>query len=117
ALGHLLPAAEAAATAHRLHVAAGQRAAAKRTLVLARELQDECGGARTPLTDLTGSEASLTPRELQVAKLVAAGLSGRAVAARLDLSLRTVNNHLGRVYAKLGVSGRNALERVLGDGL
>ncbi|MEV0586090.1 helix-turn-helix transcriptional regulator [Nonomuraea sp. NPDC050310] len=114
ALGHLLPAAEAAATAHRLHVAAGRRAAAKRTLVLARELQDECDGARTPLTDLTTSEASLTPRELQVARLIASGLSGRAVAARLGLSLRTVNNHLGRVYAKLGVSGRNALERVLG---
>ncbi|WP_233507245.1 helix-turn-helix transcriptional regulator, partial [Spongiactinospora gelatinilytica] len=114
ALGHLLLAAEAAATAHRLHAAAGQRTAAKRALVLARELQDECGGARTPLTDLTGSQATLTPRELQVAKLIAAGLSGRAVAARLGLSLRTVNNHLGRVYAKLGVSGRNALERVFG---
>ncbi|RBQ15093.1 hypothetical protein DP939_37465 [Spongiactinospora rosea] len=116
ALGHLLLAAEAAATAHRLHAAAGQRTPAKRALVLARELQDECDGARTPLTDLTGSQATLTPRELQVAKLVAAGLSGRAVAARLGLSLRTVNNHLGRVYAKLGVSGRNALERVFGGG-
>ncbi|MEV7964496.1 helix-turn-helix transcriptional regulator, partial [Sphaerisporangium sp. NPDC088356] len=112
-MGHLLSAAEAAATAYRLHVGAGRRTAAKNALVFARELLAECGGARTPLTDLTGSEASLTPRELQVAKLIAAGLPGRAVADRLDLSLRTVNNHLGRVYAKLGVSGRHALAQVL----
>ncbi|MEW9532580.1 LuxR C-terminal-related transcriptional regulator [Microbispora sp. NPDC049125] len=113
-IGHTLPAAEAAATAYRLHVAAGRSAAAKNALVFAREVLADCGGARTPLTDLTGSEASLTPRELQVAKLTAAGLSGRAVAGRLGLSLRTVNNHLGRVYAKLGVSGRQALAHVLG---
>lgn len=112
-LGHLLPAAEAAATAYRLHARAGRRTLAKNTLVRARELLTECGGARTPLTVLTGSEASLTPRELQVAKLIAAGLSGRAVANRLGLSLRTVNNHLGRVYAKLGVSGRHALSQIL----
>ncbi|MEO3859331.1 LuxR C-terminal-related transcriptional regulator [Acrocarpospora sp. B8E8] len=114
-LGHLLPAAEAAATAYRLHVREGRRTAAKNTLALARELLAECGRARTRLTDLTGSEASLTPRELQVAKLVAAGLSGRAVADRLGLSLRTVNNHLGRIYVKLGVSGRQALADVLGQ--
>lgn len=111
--GHLLHAAEAAATAHGLHAAAGRRTAAKAALAFARELLAECGGARTPLTDLTGSGASLTPRELQVAKLIAAGLSARAVANRLDLSLRTVNNHLGRAYAKLGVSGRDALAQVL----
>ncbi|MEU7746686.1 LuxR C-terminal-related transcriptional regulator [Nonomuraea sp. NPDC049158] len=115
-LGHLLPAAEAAATAHRLHAGARRRTAAKAALVFARELLTECDGARTPLTDLTGAlEVSLTPRELQVAKLTAAGLPSRAVADRLGLSLRTVNNHLGRVYAKLGVSGRDALAQVLGQ--
>ncbi|GIH67927.1 helix-turn-helix transcriptional regulator [Sphaerimonospora thailandensis] len=113
-IGHPLPAAEAAAAAYRLHAAAGRRTAAQKALVFAREALAECGGARTPLTDLTGSEASLTPRELQVAQLTAAGLSGRAVADRLGLSLRTVNNHLGRVYAKLGVSGRHVLAQVLG---
>ncbi|MEV1244094.1 LuxR C-terminal-related transcriptional regulator [Nonomuraea sp. NPDC049750] len=115
-LGHLLPAAEAAATAHRLHAGARRRTAAKAALVFARELLTECDGARTPLTDLAGTlDVSLTPRELQVAKLTAAGLPGRAVADRLGLSLRTVNNHLGRVYAKLGVSGRDALAQVLGQ--
>ncbi|MFC4586150.1 LuxR C-terminal-related transcriptional regulator [Sphaerisporangium corydalis] len=112
-MGHLLFAAEAAATAYRLHAGAGRHTSAKNALVFARELLAECGGARTPLTDLTGSEASLTPRELQVAKLIATGLSGRAVANRLGLSLRTVNNHLGRVYTKLGVSGRHTLAQVL----
>ncbi|MGW0480273.1 LuxR C-terminal-related transcriptional regulator [Nonomuraea sp. NPDC003214] len=114
--GHLLHAAEAAATAHRLHARAGRRTAAKTALAFARERLAECGAVRTPLTDLTGSEASLTPRELQIAKLVTAGLPAREVAGRLGLSLRTVNNHLGRVYAKLGVSGRHGLAQVLGSG-
>ncbi|NUT45247.1 MAG: helix-turn-helix transcriptional regulator, partial [Thermoactinospora sp.] len=115
ALGHLLPAAECAATAYRLHSAAGRPVDAKPALALARELLTECDGARTPLTDLSGSRGTLTPRELQVAKLIAAGMPGRSVAVRLGLSLRTVNNHLGRVYVKLGISGRDGLAAALDD--
>ncbi|WP_157523148.1 helix-turn-helix transcriptional regulator [Herbidospora cretacea] len=113
-LGHTLAGAECAATSYRLLVAAGRRTAATNAQTLARELLADCGGARTPQSDLSGGETTLTPRELQVAKLVASGLTGRAVADRLELSLRTVNNHLGRVYTKLGVSGRQALAQVLG---
>ncbi|WP_049570319.1 helix-turn-helix transcriptional regulator [Nonomuraea sp. SBT364] len=112
--GHLLHAAEAAATAHRLHARAGRRTAARNALAFARERLAECGGVRTPLTDLTGGEATLTPRELQIAKLISAGLPAREVAGRLGLSLRTVNNHLGRAYGKLGVSGRHGLAQALG---
>ncbi|WP_157518602.1 helix-turn-helix transcriptional regulator [Herbidospora mongoliensis] len=112
-LGHMLAGAECAATSYRLLVAAGRRTAAKNAQALATELLADCGGARTPQSELSGGETALTPRELQIAKLVVSGLSGRAVAERLDLSLRTVNNHLGRVYTKLGVSGRQALADVL----
>ena len=44
-----------------------------------------------------------------VAVLAARGLSSRQIAAQLTLSVRTVDNHLGRIYAKLGVSSRAAL--------
>jgi DNA-binding NarL/FixJ family response regulator len=53
----------------------------------------------------TGSD-DLSPRELEVLELVAAGLTNEAIAARLVLSVRTVERHLSNVYAKLGVSGK-----------
>jgi DNA-binding CsgD family transcriptional regulator len=45
--------------------------------------------------------------------LAAAHTSSREIAARLALSVRTVDNHLGRVYAKLGVSTRAQLAALL----
>jgi DNA-binding CsgD family transcriptional regulator len=58
----------------------------------------------------------LTQREREVAALAAAGLGNRAISERLFVSLRTVENHLQRIYDKLGVAGRQelsaALERV-----
>jgi ATP/maltotriose-dependent transcriptional regulator MalT len=50
----------------------------------------------------------LTPRELEVIRLVAAGCSNRAIAARLVLSEKTVARHLANIYAKLGISSRAA---------
>lgn len=49
---------------------------------------------------------ALTDREREVLTLVAAGLSNKAIAARLYLSVRTVEGHLGSLYAKLGVRSR-----------
>jgi len=50
--------------------------------------------------------AELSPRELEVMELVAAGLTNEAIAGRLTLSVRTVERHLSNVYAKLRVSGK-----------
>ncbi len=52
--------------------------------------------------------AELSPRELQVLELVAAGLTNEAIAQRLVLSIRTIEHHLSSVYSKLGVSGTAA---------
>jgi DNA-binding CsgD family transcriptional regulator len=51
---------------------------------------------------------SLSPRELEVLELVATGSNNEEIAARLFLSVRTVERHLSNVYAKLGVSGKAA---------
>jgi DNA-binding CsgD family transcriptional regulator len=54
---------------------------------------------------------SLTHAELRVARLVALGLSNRAVAERLVLSPHTVDTHLRHVFAKLSVRSRVQLTR------
>jgi DNA-binding CsgD family transcriptional regulator len=50
----------------------------------------------------------LTPRELQVLRLVAAGKTNRAIAADLVLSERTVDRHVSNIFTKLGMSSRAA---------
>nr|WP_225955461.1 helix-turn-helix transcriptional regulator [Kibdelosporangium phytohabitans] len=55
----------------------------------------------------------LTPREREVALLAAQGQSSRRLAARLNLSVRTVDNYLGRAYTKLGVTSRTGLGPLL----
>lgn len=53
----------------------------------------------------------LTPREREVLRLVAEGLTNAEVARELTVTPRTVNAHLTAIYAKLGVAGRSAAIR------
>src|SRR5215217_6862911 len=55
-----------------------------------------------------GELPELSDRELEVLALVANGLSNEEIAARLYLSVRTVERHLSNIYAKLRVSGKAA---------
>jgi DNA-binding NarL/FixJ family response regulator len=52
---------------------------------------------------------SLTPREIEIVRMVAQGLRNRAIAGRLTISEGTVKVHLHNIYEKLGVDGRFAL--------
>jgi DNA-binding NarL/FixJ family response regulator len=50
---------------------------------------------------------SLTPRELEVLRLVAAGRSDREIAAKLVISVRTVEHHVSSILTKTGVRRRS----------
>jgi DNA-binding CsgD family transcriptional regulator len=56
---------------------------------------------------------TLTAQEAQVARLARDGLSNPEIATRLFISPRTVQHHLSKVFAKLGISSRGELHRVL----
>ena len=105
----------------------GQRAAARDPLAQALDLAARCGarplagrardelraaGARPRRPWRTGVEA-LTPSELRVARLAAEGRSNREIACELYVTLKAIEGHLARAYAKLGIEGRSQLARAL----
>lgn len=53
--------------------------------------------------------ARLTPRELEIARLVAQGLTNPEIGKRLHISPRTVSTHLANIYERLGIHNRAAL--------
>jgi ATP/maltotriose-dependent transcriptional regulator MalT len=106
---------------------ARQRAEAREPLKEALEIFERLGargwGERTR-TELraTGEQQArraetaaeqLTPHELQIAVLVAQGMTNREAAAALFLSPKTIEYHLGQIYRKLDVRGRAQLARLM----
>ena len=105
----------------------GQRAAARDPLAQALDLAARCGarplaarareelqaaGARPRRPWRTGVEA-LTPSELRVARLAAEGRTNREIACELYVTLKAIEGHLARAYAKLGIGSRSQLARAL----
>jgi DNA-binding NarL/FixJ family response regulator len=60
------------------------------------------------------TRGDLTPQEAQIAELARAGYSNPEIGAQLFLSPRTVEWHMRKVLAKLGISSRRELEQALG---
>jgi DNA-binding CsgD family transcriptional regulator len=84
-------------------------------LTRATILADACEGARTPGLAFRDAAVPLTAREREIALLAAAGIQSKQVAERLYLSVRTVDNHLQRIYRKLGVTSRAELAATLAE--
>lgn len=61
---------------------------------------------------MTGRDA-LTPSELRVAQLAADGRTSQDIAQSLFVTTRTIDSHLGHVYAKLGINSRRELRGAL----
>ncbi|BFO16200.1 hypothetical protein SHKM778_25880 [Streptomyces sp. KM77-8] len=112
-MGAVAPAAEAAAQAAEVYRKDGRRRASRLARAASARLLAESGCALVPwaVPGNTGSRTAppLTSREREVAALAAGGLSNRDIAERLVVSVRTVENHLYRVYEKLGITARSGL--------
>ena len=96
-------------TAHGMLDAMGIGAFAERAR---RELAATGETARKRTVETSGQ---LTAQEAQIARLARDGLSNPEIGVRLFISARTVKYHLGQVFAKLGISSRSQLDRVLAD--
>ncbi len=68
-----------------------------------------------PLLQQRGRATLLTPREYEVARAAAARERSREIAARLGVSVRTVDTQLHSVYRKLGVSSRDELREIIDE--
>jgi DNA-binding CsgD family transcriptional regulator len=94
-------------TAHELFSDFGTEAFAERARV---ELEATGEHARKRTVETRGD---LTPQEAQIARLAGAGLSNAEIGARLYISKHTVDYHLRKVFAKLGVNSRTKLAHAL----
>jgi DNA-binding CsgD family transcriptional regulator len=80
-------------------------AAAQRALTGLGATLDEAGASASPAT---ARDQALSPRELEVLRLVATGMTNRAIADALHLAVKTVDRHVAHILTKLGVATRTA---------
>jgi DNA-binding NarL/FixJ family response regulator len=105
-LGMLCAAADAYAQAAVLHSAGHDRKAELASRARASEIS---GDAWTPALQRVLSPLPLTGREREIAIMVADGMSNKAIAERLCVSVRTVEGHIYRACTKLDMPDRTAL--------
>ncbi|AVH59119.1 helix-turn-helix transcriptional regulator [Streptomyces dengpaensis] len=111
--GAPVAAADAHAQAADAFQRAGRAGSASTAAAAADRLVTACQGVRTPALLAWARPLPLTRREREIALLAAAGLSNQQIADRLTVSVRTVEGHLYRLSAKLGVASRTELAHLL----
>jgi len=115
-IGAWLCAAEAAMAAADAYRAAGESRVSAAARELGHRRAARCEDAVTPALTSVDVVVPLTSREREIALMASDGSTSKDIAGRLYLSSRTVDNHLQRIYAKLGVSGRSELRAALDPG-
>ena len=113
AIGAILLAAEAAASAARAHSAAGWRGGRRRPRS-ARPAWSRLRGRADPRAGRGHRVDTADAPRARGRRARGAGATSRDIAEKLFVSSRTVENHLQRAYEKLGVRGRAELAEALG---
>ncbi len=109
AAGWLALAVEASMSAATSHARHGDRRASRASTLTADRLRRGCERLAFPWLVGFAGAVPLTPREREVATLARAGWSDAAMAARLGISVRTIQTHLAHVYEKVGIHARREL--------
>ena len=112
-MGDLVAAVDAAAHAALVYRSQDLRGSALGCSTRAAALAEQCGGASTPALRQASEPVPLTDRESEIVMLIGEGLSNRAVAERLTLSVRTVESHIYRAMLKTGTTSRDELAALL----
>lgn len=108
-MGATLLAAEAAADAGVAWRRSGDLRRASRCEQRANALAIACESPVSPALQAVRARSQLTRAERETSLLAASGCSNKGIASQLNLSVRTVENHLQHAYEKLGISGRSQL--------
>jgi DNA-binding CsgD family transcriptional regulator len=111
-MGDLVAAVDSAAHAALAYRQQDKRGSALGCSTRADALAAHCG-ASTPALRQAAERLPLTDREAEVVMLIGEGLSNRAVAERLTLSVRTVESHIYRAMSKTGTTTRDELAALL----
>ena len=112
-MGDLVAAVDAAAHAALTYRSQNLRGSALGSSARADALAEQCGGAHTPALRQAGQPLPLTEREREIVMLIGEGLSNRAVAERLTLSVRTIESHIYRSMLKTGTTSRDELAALI----
>lgn len=89
--------------------AAKLRAAAREGKLCADAVEAVLAGAGQPARRASAERpAGLTPREIEVLRLIAAGLTAKEAAQKLEIAPKTADNHIQSLYSKIGVTTRAA---------
>ena len=111
-IGDLVAAVDAAAHAAIAHRRRDKRGSALSCSTRADTLAAQCGAATPALRQATEA-LPLTDRETEIVMLIGEGLSNRAIAERLTLSVRTVESYVYRAMAKTDTTSRDELAALM----
>jgi DNA-binding CsgD family transcriptional regulator len=112
-MGDLVAAVDAAAHAASAYRRQNLTGSAYGCSARAVQLTQQCGGAWTPAVCQAAQRLPLTSREHEIAILIGRGLSNRTIAARLSVSVRTIEGHIYRAMVKTGALSREELAAML----